>query len=101
MGGPISTRLAPAAQPASSSDDIQFAPLMSEPPPRPPVGKPPRPPTGKPPPPVRPPKPPMPKLRGQEWPTRGMPSLPTLLVQSWQVLLQSIEYTWPLLLVPV
>ena len=27
----------------------------------------------------------MPKFRGHEWPTRGWPSLPTALVQSWHV----------------
>src|SRR6185436_8330457 len=57
-GEPISMRLTPGAHPASSSTEIQLSAL--------PPGK------------------PGPNRRGQECPTWGWPSVPTLLVQSWQ-----------------
>ena len=63
LGGPISMRLTPGAQPDSSSEDIQLAMLL-----KPPGGGPPK--------------------RGQEWPTWGLPSvtlLPVPPVQSRQV----------------
>src|SRR4051794_37291344 len=65
-GPPIWIRLTPGAQPASSREDIQLSSLPGPAPP----GPAPRP------------------LRGHEWPTWGVPSEPTLLVQSWHVLLQ-------------